>query len=275
MRKSANPKKANLPKDDYAKLARSQGIDALFRQRAIWSHLGWRDLRSRYSRTKIGPWWSAAGLAVSVLGMSFAVGVLGSGSVNEVAPRVAVGLALWTMVSANLNEAVSCFNGERGLLLNTGVSETTLIVRQVWRNGLIFLHNLIVVVIVFVITGVSIPRLFASLMFLPLVFVCLIGTSFLAAYLGTRYPDLEQFIPSLINFVFFMTPILWDAPNEGLGQLVVVVNPFAWIIVAFTDLILESEINQVVVLCLICWTIVSVVVIEIGQRNSREVRRLL
>lgn len=119
----------------------------------IWLHLGWRDLKIRYAATKIGPWWSAANLFATIMGSSLAVGLLsGNGALTQ-APRLAVGLSIWTLISASLIEATSLYEDDKSLLLNTTITEKSLIYRLIWRNFIIFAHNALVVILVFVISG--------------------------------------------------------------------------------------------------------------------------
>ena len=88
----------------------------------IWLHLGWRDLKIRYASTKIGPWWSAANLFATIMGSSLAVGLLsGKGALTQ-APRLAVGLSIWTLISASLIEATSLYEDDKSLLLNTTIT---------------------------------------------------------------------------------------------------------------------------------------------------------
>ena len=97
----------------------------------IWSHLGWRDLKAQYARTKLGPWWSSASLAAVVAGSSIAIGLVGNNKALSLTPQLGIGLAIWTLISVSLNEGADLFEADRSLLLNSTVDELSLVFRVI------------------------------------------------------------------------------------------------------------------------------------------------
>ena len=98
----------------------------------IWTHLGWRDLRAQYARTKLGPWWSATSLAAIVAGSSIAIGLVGNNKALSLTPQLGIGLAIWTLISVSLNEGAELFEADRSLLLNSTIDELSLVLRVIW-----------------------------------------------------------------------------------------------------------------------------------------------
>jgi ABC-type polysaccharide/polyol phosphate export permease len=132
----------------------------------VWTHLGWRDLRAQYARTKLGPWWSATSLAAIVLGSSIAIGLVGNNKALSLTPQLGIGLAIWTLVSVSLNDGSDLFESERGVLLNSTIDELSLVFRLIWRNTIIFFHNLPVVALALLIGGYKLS--WHIVLFLPL-----------------------------------------------------------------------------------------------------------
>lgn len=126
-------------------MRRSSVLLVSFSNFRIWTHLGWRDLRAQYARTKLGPWWSATSLAAIVAGSSIAIGLVGNNKALSLTPQLGIGLAIWTLISVSLNEGAELFEADRSLLLNSTIDELSLVLRVIWRNTVIFLHNLPVV----------------------------------------------------------------------------------------------------------------------------------
>jgi hypothetical protein len=64
-------------------LAETAADDLLrgFRRRELWGRLGWLDVKRRYRRTMIGPFWNAITLAVYVL-------TVGTGEFAKKFPRI-------------------------------------------------------------------------------------------------------------------------------------------------------------------------------------------
>lgn len=213
----------------------------LWRDRRIWSHLGWRDLKAQYARTGIGPWWSTATLLASIVGTSVAVQLISNGEFKEIIPRLAIGLSIWTFWSMCLIDGTNMFDSEKSLLLNTTIGEVVLAARIVWRNILIFLHCSIVVLLAIMISGggvsINLVWLIALLLFAgPLLILFVIVCGLLTIWKR----DLKSILPAIIQIGFFVTPILWTAPRGGHGYLMIDLNPIAWHILFVREAILEG-----------------------------------
>ena len=124
-----------------------RSYSTFFSQLEVPTHLGWRDLRSRYAQTKIGPWWSASSLMIVVIGISLSTGLLSGKSALDQAPRIAVAMGIWTFISGVLTEATDSYTSDRSILLHTTLSDSTMTLRLVWRNYLVLLHNSVVMVV--------------------------------------------------------------------------------------------------------------------------------
>lgn len=206
----------------------------LRKQLEIPMHLGWRDLRSRYAQTIIGPWWSASSLMIVVIGISLSVGLLNGQSALDQAPRIAVAMGFWTFISGVLTEATDSYIADRSILLNTTLSDSVMTIRLVWRNYLVLLHNATVMAICLLVAGSSIA-VFGKLILLILLFgPFLTLIAFVPAYFFSRFGvqnrDIRVFISTAIQLNFFLTPVFWDPPKSGVMRWVFIINPAGWII---------------------------------------------
>lgn len=248
----------------------------LWSERRVWGHLGWRDLKSRYVRTVVGPWWSSANLLSIVIGSSLAVGLLSNTTTFSQAPRIAIGLTIWTLISASLIEAVEIFEAEKSLLLNSRFSEGSLVARVIWRNLLIYAHNLSVVLFIFVVSGSSVSL--RLLILLPISLLVTIGLLF-PAYLFARslflLRDFKVILPSLIQFVFFLTPILWTPPDSGPMKLLAELNPAAWVLEFTRQFIFEQHMNSALLIQLVIFNSLSLLCFNLSSKSMSSVRRML
>lgn len=216
-------------------------LSSIAKGREIWSHLGWRDLKVRYSATRFGPWWSVANLSVTILASSLAVSLLSGRSTVSSIPKITLGLTLWTFISASIIESTHIYEESKGLLLNTTLNETAVVLRLVWRNWIVLLHNFTVVVIVFALFKRE--AILKSLLILPLsvlTALILIFPTMLISKLVYWKADLRAIVPPLVQFTFFLTPVLWIAPISGPGRTLLELNPAAWILHLSEQLILGS-----------------------------------
>lgn len=242
----------------------------------IWTHLGWRDLRAQYARTKIGPWWSAASLAAIVAGSSIAVGLLGDQTAASLTPRLAVGFSIWTLISNSLTEGAGLFETERSLLLNSTLDETSLVMRVIWRNSVIFLHNLPIVAIALFIGDYHLsPYILLFVPFSLLAIPALLFPVFAFARLTLWQRDLKSLLPSMIQVGFFLTPILWTPPTQGPMNVLFNINPAGWFIILVRSAVLEGHIRiDLLIRCLLVM-VISILLLEISHRSMRTVRKLV
>lgn len=209
-------------------------------------HLGWRDLKSRYAQTRIGPWWSASSLLIIVIGISLSVGLLSGKSALDQAPRVAVAMGFWTFISGVLTEATDSFIADRSVLLNTTLSDATMTIRLLWRNYLVLLHNSAVMLLCLVISGASFTTYFKLIVLIVIFGPYLAAASFVPAYFFSRFGavnrDLRVFLGTAIQLNFFLTPILWDPPSEGVMRTIFLFNPIGWFIQFAKEYLFSSTI---------------------------------
>lgn len=184
----------------------------------IWSMLAWQDIRQRYRRSVLGPFWLtiSAGVMVGALGVLYA-GLLHQ-ELSSYLPFLAIGLILWGLISTILGDACTVFISAEGLIKQLRLPLTVYVCRMVWRNLIVFAHSVIVIVIVMV--WAQLP-LTIDILLIPLaiLFYCLVAMSLglLLGILCTRYRDLPPLIGNLIQLVFFVSPIMWS-PKILIGK---------------------------------------------------------
>ena len=89
-------------------LEETAGGDLLhgFQKRELWGRLGWLDVKRRYRRTTIGPFWNSITLAIYVL----AVGTVGAAiwhqNIYDYLPYLVSGMVVWTLVSSIIRQIV-------------------------------------------------------------------------------------------------------------------------------------------------------------------------
>ncbi len=181
-----------------------------WRQRQLWGHLGWQDIRQRYRRSVLGPIWITISMAVTAV----ALGILYAGLFgNDLAvqlPYILVGFIVWAFISGCISEGSDVFIANEGLIKQLPAPLSVHIYRLTWRQILFFAHNLIVYVVMLVVFPQ--PLGWASLMALPAFVLLAVNGAWVALLLGivtTRFRDLAPIIQSMVQLLFFLTPIVW------------------------------------------------------------------
>jgi len=211
-------------------------------RRDVWLLLSLYDIRARYKRTVIGPFWLTLGTAITVLGMGVVWSSIFGMNITEFLPYVAVGMVIWTYLSSVLNEGCAAFSSQAGIIHNVKMSYFVYIMTLIFRNLVILLHNCFVIVAVFVLCGQTInlevlwiiPGLI--LMILHSFWVCMI-----MGIVAARYRDIASIVGSITVLIMLVTPIMWKIDMlKGNRQLIALVNPFAHMINIIRDPLLGS-----------------------------------
>lgn len=200
----------------------------------LWGRLGWLEIKRRYRRTVIGPFWSAISLAVFV----FALGSLGSGLWNQhvsvYMPYLVAGLVLWMLISAILSEACVMFIASAAMVQQTRFDYSVLIYAMLWRNLIVFGHNFVVYVLSVLIFAPSLlrPGLLLAIPGLALILLNGIWVALFLSILCLRFRDLQQLVVTLIQISLFVTPVFWTPDRlDGVKRLIFVdLNPLYHII---------------------------------------------
>lgn len=181
-----------------------------WRQRELWAHLGWQDIRQRYRRSVLGPIWITISMAVTAV----ALGILYAGLFgNELAvqlPYILVGFIVWAFISGCISEGSDVFIANEGLIKQLPAPLSVHIYRLTWRQVLFFAHNLIVYAVMLLVFPQ--PLGWASLMALPAFLLLAVNGAWVALLLGiitTRFRDLAPIVQSMVQLLFFLTPIVW------------------------------------------------------------------
>jgi ABC-type polysaccharide/polyol phosphate export permease len=239
-------------------------IDVISGVRAtnIWGRLGWRENKRRYRRTVFGPFWTAASLAVFVLALGLVWSNLWHNDPKVYLPYLTSGMLCWVLISTICNEGCSGIVGSEALIKQLRISYTLLACATVWRNVIVFFHNLSVYVLICIYAGVSVT--WATLLSLPaLLLLCLNGL-WIAILLGTvcaRYRDVQQLVANLLQISLFLTPVFWSADQlTGHASMVADYNPLYHLIAIVRDPMMgkaPKTLDWVVVagLTLLGWTV--------------------
>jgi ABC-type polysaccharide/polyol phosphate export permease len=200
----------------------------------LWGRLGWLDVKRRYRRTVIGPFWSSISLAIYV----FAVGMVGAGlwhqNLHEYLPFLVAGLITWTLVSTVINEGCLLFISSTHLFRQIGFDYSILGYSLVWRNLIVFLHHLVVYVVILVIFAPGSVD-FSTVLAIPgmaLVLMNALWVVLLVGVLCLRFRDIQPLVGNIVSVSMFITPIFWPPENlRGTEHLIFVdLNPFYHVI---------------------------------------------
>lgn len=180
------------------------------RAHQVWSRLARMDIRQRYRRSVLGPFWITITMVIFItaIGPLYSM-LLGIGS-KDFIPYLAMGLIAWGLISSVILEGATAFLGAEDLVRSVKLPYAVHIFRMLYRNLIMFAHNLLAFV-PFMLYLRVVPewQWFAAIPGVMLILIAALPTAFLLGTLCARYRDMQQIIASLVQLSFFLTPIFW------------------------------------------------------------------
>jgi ABC-type polysaccharide/polyol phosphate export permease len=217
-------------------------IVAGIRANHIWGRLGWRETKRRYRRTVFGPFWSTFSLAIFVIALGLVWSNLWHQNPKTYMPFLTAGMLCWVLFSSICVEGCSGIVGYEGLIKQLRISFTLLSCAIVWRNLIVFFHNIIILILVFIYAGISFS--WAMLLAIPGLFLLCVNGLWIAMVLGAlcaRYRDVQQLVSSVLQIALFVTPIFWSADQlSGRPALLADYNPLYHLVVIIRDPLLGN-----------------------------------
>jgi len=203
-------------------------------ERELWTHLGWQDIKQRYRRSVLGPFWITISQGVLALGLGILYSLLFKLYVPTFLPFIATGFIIWGFISGCLSEGMETFISNEGLIKHLPAPLTVYVLRTVWRQTLMFAHNMIVYVIILLVFISTLSHPYGmtkdgtceanvhaichpglgwySLSAIPAFALLAVNAGWITLFLGvisTRFRDFPQLIGSMIQLLFYLTPIVW------------------------------------------------------------------
>jgi lipopolysaccharide transport system permease protein len=204
--------------------------------------LAWQEIRQRYRRSLLGPFWLTISMAVQMLTMGIVVAILFNQSFDRFLPYVCVGLIFWVMISGLINEGATAFVAASNFILHMRIPLTTYVLQCLWRNLIIAGHNLVVYVAVAAIYSIEPTyRMALFLITFPLAVWSISWIVLSLAVVSTRFRDLPTMVATGLNVLFWLTPIVYSPDQLGANRWLATANPLAHVL----DLVRLPLLNQV------------------------------
>ncbi len=197
-----------------------------FKSIYIWPMLGWQEIRQRYRRSLLGPFWLTLSTGIMVGCMGPLYGRLLGQDIGSYFPYLGVGIIVWFLLANLINDACTTFIAASGYIQQLKLPLTLHVLRAVYKNMIIFAHNLVIVALILAFYGKNVGW---SILLVPVaVLVIAVNGVWLGILLGmlsARFRDVPQLIFSLVQVAFFLTPVLWQTEMLGRHRWAADINP--------------------------------------------------
>jgi ABC-2 type transport system permease protein len=212
------PSTASVDRPVVAPQSNSRSFARAFRdlatgleQRELWAHLGWQDIKQRYRRSFLGPIWITISMGVTALAMGLLYSQLFQQEIADFLPSLTVGLIVWGLISGCILEGADVFVANEGLMKQLPAPLSVHVYRMVWRQVLLFAHNLIIYFVLLVIFPKPLHwTVIAAFPALALLALNGVWIGIVAGIMSTRFRDISPILGSMVQLLFFLTPIVWS-----------------------------------------------------------------
>lgn len=196
------------------------------RRTDIWLTLAWLDIKLRYRRTMIGPFWLPLSSVISITMMGIVYSRLFGATMQDYFPYLAAGLALWSLIASFATDAPAVFVGSAHLAHQTPLPFSLYVLRRVANTVIQFLHTSVSFWVVALYFGVSFN--IQTLLVIPGIVMLAVFGFWLTLAVGTvclRYRDLGQAMTVITQLFFLLTPLFYRIEQLESLQWIALFNP--------------------------------------------------
>lgn len=206
---------------------------------SLW--LSKTELKSRYNRTTLGPFWSTLILITTVFTIGPLYSYLFASQDESYIVNLALGLYVWYFISNSINDGTVSFVTSSQLykIKNLGTAFPSL--KSVILNFFISMHQITGLILIFCIFDISLLVKIPLIIVFMFVFIFLIfPLVYFISLISLKLRDITYIVNSLLNVLFFLSPIIWTKDFLPENKLIFVdINPIYHIL----NLIREIVIN--------------------------------
>jgi ABC-2 type transport system permease protein len=196
-----------------SKTLRRAGRDLVqgYRRHELWLHLGWQDIKQRYRRSVLGPFWITIATGTTAVAMGGLYSKLFHLQLAVHLPYVTLGLIIWNLLNAAILEGADVFVANEGLIKQLPTPLSLHVYRLVWRQIILFAHN----IVIYIPIAIIFPKPWSwadlsVLLALGLIVLNAVWVALCFGILATRYRDIGPLLFSVVQLLFLMTPIIWN-----------------------------------------------------------------
>jgi ABC-type polysaccharide/polyol phosphate export permease len=192
----------------------------------LWSVLGWNDIRRRYRRSYLGPFWITISMSLLVAALGFLYSHIFDTDIETYLPYLALGFILWAFISTCVKESCPIFAVHGNLIKQIRIPFSVHLLRSIWANFIVLLHTIIIIIPIDLYFG----HWPGSVALLAVPGILLIGLNLLwigicLAVLNTRFRDVGQMVDTVLQIAVFATPIMWPVSALRERGYIADVNP--------------------------------------------------
>lgn len=201
-----------------------------------------RDIRVRYKRSALGFAWTLANPLLYLVVFYFVFRLALEINIPRFGAFAFTGILVWSWFQSSLAQCTSAIVGNRELIRSPGFSPVVLPIVIVTSNLVNFLVALLVLLIYQMVLGTGLGlQIWPLPVLIALQFILTLSLAYVIAALNVLFRDVGHLVPVLLQLMFFMTPIFYDAsmiPEKF--QTLYRLNPMVLFVESYRSILLEN-----------------------------------
>nr|WP_321223001.1 ABC transporter permease [uncultured Psychroserpens sp.] len=234
-------------------------LSDMYHSRFLARQLAERDIKAQYRQSYLGIVWAfimplATAIVWIVLNSSGTIALSDTGIPYPV--YAFSGTLIWSIVVAAINSPLQSTNAARGILTKINFPKEALLVSGVYKLLFDSFIKIILLVLFVFIYGVGFHW---SILLFPLAILgaVLFGTTLglFVTPLGLLYKDIGKIITFGLQFLMYVTPVVYAIPKTGIMHTLMLYNPITPIVLTARDLVVgfsPEHINYFFGVILVC-----------------------
>jgi len=220
-------------------LFREMGRDLLASRELAWRLLV-RDISAQYRQSFLGIFWAFVPPIATAVGLTLVSNakILNVGATDLPYPAyVMFSMTLWQTFAEALNGPMQAVNGAKSMLAKINFPREAIILSQLGQVCFNFGIKLILIVGLFI--WFKMPIVWSVLLTpVALIHLIALGTAFglLLAPIAALYDDIAKGLSLIMGLWFFLTPVIYAAPQRGVFATFVQLNPVTPLLVTIREL---------------------------------------
>jgi ABC-type polysaccharide/polyol phosphate export permease len=192
----------------------------------IAAALAWSDMRHRYVRSLLGPFWMSLQMAIVVAVLGSVIGQMSNASILARLPMLALSMTAWTFLNSVVLDATTALQNSASLIRDRALPPVIFLLQCTFRQALFALHNACVPLVLWLLLSPhDLSGAVAALPGLLLFVACTFALSLVLGAMATRYRDLKPIIESTLMLAFLASPVIWSSEMINHRSTVMRLNP--------------------------------------------------
>jgi ABC-type polysaccharide/polyol phosphate export permease len=192
------------------------------------------ELKQKYRRTYLGRIWISLSFFLFIFVKIIIFSSLNGENILFFSSYLAIGYMIFRFISGAVSQGSNTFVSQQGWIKAEPLPLTFYIFTNLYKNLISMLYMAVPTLIICLFSKVYILGYMSIILAFLVYIINFIWVSLFLSIIVSRYRDVSQILSTLMQIMYFATPILW-VPGPGIRGVVAFYNPFSHYIAILRD----------------------------------------